>query len=115
QSLRIRDEVRLSAIRFVAQIGQNGTPNRRADNGDNAKYPEIHPNNPGGNRNQMANYWQEAREEYAACFITLEPNFGAVQFVAADEEKFAETLDQGASHRARNPIGNRGNEVRTER
>ena len=100
QPLRIRDEIRLSAIRFVAQISQNGTPKGRAHDGNNAKHPEIHPNNPGRNRNQMANYREETRKENAARFVALQPDFSALQFVGCDEEKSSETLDHRPSDRA---------------
>ena len=56
-------------FKVVADICQEGIPDRCSDDSVNAEFNNTHPANPGGDRNEMSNNRNEAAHEY--CLVAV--------------------------------------------
>ena len=87
-----------------AEPRQDWAPDRRTDDRHQAELREVHPNQPGWERNQVADHRQQAREKDPAQLVTLQPSFGALEFRFVNEKIPAEARDHHPTEPKRHPI-----------
>ena len=81
QRFRILKKVGRKMLSPYAQISEDRTRNRRADDRPNTKHREIHPHNTGGDGDQMPDAGQKPREKNAPGLIAREPVLRFLQFL----------------------------------
>src|SRR4051812_5512288 len=69
--LRRLEKLRMISQHFTAEPGQDRAPKARSDESHRAESGEIHPEDPGRNRNEMPDHRQQPREKNAAETILL--------------------------------------------
>src|SRR5215470_17742044 len=111
-AINIGDQVRLHLVSFRAQPSQDAAPKRRANNRRETEFPKIHSHKSRWVGNQMANNRQQSGKENAARFVTLQPDFSALQFVVRDEEIYAEAIKQRAPYEETDPVTYRRAQIR---
>src|SRR5438128_9514485 len=112
QRLRARQKLRLKPISFVAEVSQDRAPKRRPCNRHETENSKVHSNNPGRNRDQMANDRKQPRKENTTNFVASEPALGAFQFLFAKQHETAALYDQRTSNKTRRPVSDGRTKIR---
>src|SRR4051794_33003997 len=68
---------------FLPEPSQNRAPERRPSQRHDTESGEVHPDDAGGNGNQMSYHWQKPRKKNASRFVPVNPSFSALQLVLA--------------------------------
>src|SRR5947207_8438646 len=104
ECLRACQKLRLKAISFVPEVGQDRAPERGASDGDKTKHAEVHANNPRWDRDQMANDRKQPRKENSARLVAGQPVLGLFQFLFAEQHETAVLYDERTSNKTRCPV-----------
>src|ERR1700674_334744 len=87
-----------------AKVCQRKTPGPRSEEGVDVEFAARHAGDSGGQRNERADHWQQARNEHGHIPPPLKKSVGPVQFAAAHQEPASVTLDQRATAIAANLV-----------
>src|SRR5260370_1954070 len=101
--------------KFHAKVGQRETPGPRSEESVDMKFAPRHACDSGGQRNERADHWQQARNEHGHISPALKESVGPVKFAATHQDPASVTLDQRAPAIAANFVGDDRAQIATDR
>src|SRR6266700_6141453 len=104
QRLWVAQKFRFRLIGPRAEISQNVTCNRRANNGNATENYEIHSDDPRRNGNKMPHDRQKPGEENSAGLVAIEPVFRLLHFLRGKQNEASQSQHEWPPDPSRNPI-----------